>query len=127
MGGFFLIPKWRKNRKERSNNGVPIRLDKYGTPWYNIGTMYIRTVKSRNKEYVQLAHNFRDPKTGVSKPKILFNFGRKDQIDVEGLERFADSIFRFWIQRTWQAYPTVEGKISPSSLSDLGNLAGLGY
>ena len=90
-----MIPKWRKNRKGRSNNGVPIRLDKYGTPWYNIGTMYIRTVKSRNKEYVQLAHNFRDPKTGVSKPKILFNFGRKDQIDVEGLERFADSIFRF--------------------------------
>ena len=57
--------------------------------------MYIRTVKSRDKEYVQLAHNFRDSKTGVSKAKILFNFGRKDQLDVEGLERFADSIFRF--------------------------------
>ncbi len=57
--------------------------------------MYIRTVKSRDKEYVQLAHNFRDAKTGVSKAKILFNFGRKDQLDVEGLERFADSIFRF--------------------------------
>lgn len=57
--------------------------------------MYIRTVKSKDKEYVQLAHNFRDSKTGVSKAKILFNFGRKDQLDVEGLERFADSIFRF--------------------------------
>jgi transposase len=57
--------------------------------------MYIRTVKSRDKEYVQLAHNFRDPKTGVSKAKILYSFGRKDQLDVEGLERFADSIFRF--------------------------------
>ena len=30
-----------------------------------------------NLEYVQLAHNFRDEKTGVSKAKILFNFGRK--------------------------------------------------
>jgi len=57
--------------------------------------MYIRTVKSRDKEYVQLAHNFRDSKTGVSKAKILYNFGRKDQLDVEGLERFADSIIRF--------------------------------
>ena len=26
--------------------------------------MYIRTVKSRGYEYVQLAHNYRDPKTG---------------------------------------------------------------
>ncbi len=67
----------------------------YACTWYNIVTMYIRTVKSRDKEYVQLAHNFRDAKTGVSKAKILFNFGRKDQLDVEGLERFADSIFRF--------------------------------
>lgn len=57
--------------------------------------MYIRTVKSRDKEYVQLAHNFLDSKTGVSKAKILYNFGRRDQLDVEGLERFADRIIRF--------------------------------
>ncbi len=57
--------------------------------------MYIRTVKSKGKEYVQLAHNYRDREKGVSKTKILFNFGRKDQLDAEGLKRFADSIFRF--------------------------------
>ena len=49
--------------------------------------MYIRTVKGRGYEYVQLAHNYRDPKTGASRAKVLFNFGRKDQLDVEGLTR----------------------------------------
>ena len=57
--------------------------------------MYLRTVKSRNYEYVQLAHNYRDPKTGVSRAKILFNFGRKDQLDVEDLKRLINSISRF--------------------------------
>jgi transposase len=57
--------------------------------------MYIRTVKSRGYEYVQLAHNYRDPKTGVSKAKILYNFGRKDQLDVEGLQRLVNSIARY--------------------------------
>jgi nitroimidazol reductase NimA-like FMN-containing flavoprotein (pyridoxamine 5'-phosphate oxidase superfamily) len=57
--------------------------------------MYIRTVKSRGHEYVQLAHNYRDPETGASKAKVLYNFGRKDQLDVEGLKRLAGSIARF--------------------------------
>jgi len=54
--------------------------------------MYIRTVKSRGYEYVQLAHNYRDPETGASRAKVLFNFGRKDQLDVEGLTRLVSSI-----------------------------------
>lgn len=57
--------------------------------------MYIRTVKSREYEYVQLAHNYRDSKTGASKAKVLFNFGRKDQLDVEGLKRLVSSIARY--------------------------------
>jgi transposase len=57
--------------------------------------MYIRTVKSRNYEYVQLAHNHRDPETGVSKATILYNFGRKDQLDTEGLKRLVNSISRY--------------------------------
>lgn len=57
--------------------------------------MYIRTVSSRNTEYVQLAHNYRDPKTGASKAKVLHSFGRKDQVDVEALRRLVGSISRF--------------------------------
>ena len=56
--------------------------------------MYFRTVKSRGYEYVQLAHNYRYPETGVSRAKVLFNFGRKDQVDVDGLTRLVGSIAR---------------------------------
>ncbi len=57
--------------------------------------MYIRTVSSRKTEYVQLAHNYRDPKTGASKAKVLYSFGRKDQVDVDALRRLVSSISRF--------------------------------
>jgi len=46
-------------------------------------------------EYVQLAHNYRNPKTGRSTPEILYNFGRKDQLDLEALRRLVRSICRF--------------------------------
>jgi len=62
--------------------------------------MYIRTVSSRKTEYVQLAHNYRDPKTGASKAKVLYSFGRKDNIDVEALRRLVGSIERFLGQET---------------------------
>ena len=61
--------------------------------------MYIRQVSRKNKDgstvtYVQLAHNQRG-KGGVSSAEVLFNFGRKDQLDVEALRRLASSIERF--------------------------------
>ena len=46
-------------------------------------------------EYVQLAHNYRDDKTGRSKPKILYHFGRRDRVDEEGLRRLVRNIARF--------------------------------
>lgn len=66
-----------------------------GNKWYIIVTMYIRTVTTRGIQYVQLAHNYRDREKDVSKAKILFNLGRKENLDTEGLRRFADSIIRF--------------------------------
>ena len=62
--------------------------------------MYIRTTSRTNKdgsvaEYVQLAHNYRDPVSGQSKPKILFSFGRRDALDEDALRRLVDSIARF--------------------------------
>ena len=57
--------------------------------------MYVRTTKSRGYEYVQLAHNHRDPVTGQTKARVLYNFGRKDQLDVDALKRLARSISRF--------------------------------
>ena len=43
--------------------------------------MYLRQTKRKNKDgtvahYLQLAHNVRDPDTGVVSAKILHSFGR---------------------------------------------------
>lgn len=61
--------------------------------------MYIRTTRRANKdgsvvEYVQLAHNYRDPDTGRPKPQILWNFGRRDELDEDALRRLVESIQR---------------------------------
>jgi len=62
--------------------------------------MYIRTLKRQNKngsitEYLQLAHNEWDKETRRSTVKVLINFGRKEEVDVEGLERLVASIQRY--------------------------------
>lgn len=62
--------------------------------------MYLRTTARTNKDgstatYVQLAHNYRDPKTGSPKPQILFNFGRRENVDSDALRRLVRSINRF--------------------------------
>jgi len=62
--------------------------------------MYLRISTRTNKDgsqasYVQLAHNTRDPKTKTPKAEILFNFGRREQVDLEALRRLVRSITRF--------------------------------
>ena len=44
--------------------------------------------------YLSLAHNYRDPDSGVSKPKILHSFGREDELDPQALHRLMASIAR---------------------------------
>lgn len=62
--------------------------------------MFIRTTSRINKDgskvhYVQLAHNYRDKKSGQSRTKILYNFGREEYIDKDALKRLIDSINRY--------------------------------
>lgn len=62
--------------------------------------MYLRITSRTNKNgsqaaYVQLAHNIRDPKTKTPKAEILFNFGRREEVDLEALRRLVRSITRF--------------------------------
>lgn len=62
--------------------------------------MYIRQISRKNKNgtttrYVQLAHNERNPVTGTPQAKVLYHFGRADELDIEGLKRLAASIHRF--------------------------------
>jgi len=61
--------------------------------------MYLRTTKRKNKngtvtEYLQLAHNERNPETNSTVARIIHSFGRADQLDREALVRLARSIAR---------------------------------
>jgi len=61
--------------------------------------MYLRETRRRNADgtevaYLALAHNERDPKTGMPKARIVHNFGRADLVDREGLRRLVRSISR---------------------------------
>jgi transposase len=62
--------------------------------------MYIRTISRKNKDgsqvtYVQLAHNVRDKDKGFAVAKVLYNFGRIEDLDIEQLNRLVKSITRF--------------------------------
>jgi hypothetical protein len=62
--------------------------------------MFIRTTQRKNKDgetvrYLQIAHNVRDPETGVPRAQIIHNLGREDQLDREALARLVRSMSRF--------------------------------
>lgn len=62
--------------------------------------MYIRQISRTNKDgstvtYVQLAHNFRKPGSRTPQAKVLYSFGRLDELDVDELKRLVKSISRF--------------------------------
>ena len=62
--------------------------------------MDLRQTKRKNRDgtvahYLQLAHNVRDPDTGVVKAKILHSFGRAEHLEREALERLIGSIARY--------------------------------
>ncbi len=62
--------------------------------------MYLRETRRRNRDgsevaYLALAHNERDPDTGMPRARIIHNFGRADLVDRDGLARLVKSISRF--------------------------------
>jgi hypothetical protein len=61
--------------------------------------MFLRATKRRNRdgsvvEYLQLAHNARDPQTRKPVAQIIHNFGRADALDRDALVRLCRSIAR---------------------------------
>jgi hypothetical protein len=59
--------------------------------------MYLRTTRRRNKDgstvsYLQLAHNEWDAAAGVSRRRVLYNFGRADQVDQAAVRRLIASL-----------------------------------
>src|SRR5579859_2844148 len=61
--------------------------------------MFLRTTQRRNRDgsvirYLQLAHNERGPGHGAPKAKILYSFGRADQLDRDAIRRLITSLSR---------------------------------
>ena len=61
--------------------------------------MYLRMTKRRNADgsevrYYQLAENVWDAAKGCSVTRVVYNFGRADQLDGDALRRLASSILR---------------------------------
>ena len=57
--------------------------------------MYMRENRSGGHTYVSLAHNERDERDGVSRARILYNFGRKDRLDLDAVRRLIASLSRY--------------------------------
>ena len=47
----------------------------------------VRTTRSGTVRYLQLAHNEWDPGAGRSRTRVLYNFGREDELDREAVRR----------------------------------------
>ncbi len=63
--------------------------------------MYLRTTRRKNAdgstvEYYQLAENFWDKDKGCAVARVVYNFGRADQLDRAALQRLAHSILRIF-------------------------------
>ncbi|WP_327115706.1 IS1634 family transposase [Nocardia sp. NBC_01730] len=60
--------------------------------------MYVKTTKRDNKSgtvrYLHLAHNVWDPVKGRATPKVLFTFGREDELDRDAVKRLVGSLSR---------------------------------
>ena len=61
--------------------------------------MFVRTSTRRNKDgtpvrYLQLAHNEWDPARKASRTKVLYNFGRAEELDRAGIQRLIGALTR---------------------------------
>jgi len=86
--------------------------------------MYLRETRRRNQDgtevaYLALAHNERDPDTGMPKARIIHNFGRADRVDREGLRRLIASISRF-LDPAEAVAATVSGEVSVLDARPMG-------
>lgn len=88
----------------RNSKGVDTRLaDECSTVLRCVGSvvdMYLRETRRRNRDgsevsYLALAHNERDPATGMPKAQIIHNFGRADLVERDALARLVKSLSRF--------------------------------
>ena len=85
----------------------------------------MRETRRRNTDgsaiaYLALAHNERDPETGMPKAKIIHNFGRADRVDREALARLVRSISRF-LDPADAVAATASGEVRVSDSRPMGS------
>src|SRR5882757_1900949 len=65
--------------------------------------MYVKTSVRKTKtgevRYLQFAHNEWDAAKGRSVPRVIYGFGREDQLDKEAVRRLVASLSRLWSRR----------------------------
>ena len=54
----------------------------------------VRTTRAGKVRYLQLAHNEWDPAAQRSRTRVLYNFGREDELDKDAVRRLVASLFR---------------------------------
>ena len=54
----------------------------------------VRTTRSGAVRYLQLAHNEWDPQAGRSRTRVLYNFGREDELDRDAVRRLVAALSR---------------------------------
>jgi hypothetical protein len=90
-----------------------------------------RNADGSEARYYQLAENHRDPERGCAVAKVIYNFGRAEQLDADQLRRLAASILRVVPDETApSADPTAAGgdvpQKAPHDLSGTGFGQGVG-
>ena len=77
--------------------------------------MFVRTSTRKNQDgtrvsYLQLVHNEWDPAAKTTRAKVLYSFGRADQLDRPAIERLITALTR--VLGT-QPPPTGRGRTGP--------------
>jgi hypothetical protein len=79
--------------------GSLLGIRRLGLGGVRCGFVYVRTSTRRTRDgqsirYLQLAHNEWDPVAKASKTKVLYSFGREDQLDRDGVRRLVAALSR---------------------------------
>ena len=72
--------------------------------------MYLRTTKAKTKadgpvEYLQLCHNFYDKDNKRSKTEVVYNFGRKESVDLKTIKQLVANLAGFISKETGEVLP----------------------
>jgi hypothetical protein len=87
--------------------------------------MYIRTTSRKNKDgtisqYMQLAHNEWSKELHRSNAKVLYNFGRREEVDIQALERLVVSIQKYIGSNDPEGTAKIDPSINVESTKALG-------